>query len=316
MTELAEKPHHLDDVMLAMDVVDTLRHDRAMAARDMNSVERREDLIARLRGIYQAQGIDVPDSVLMDGVMALEEQRFAFTPPKPGFSTRLARAYIRRGKWLPLIYTVAFIFGSVGAINYVGFVRPAQVEASQTERLLTRDLPAQLTEARDKAVALASNDALKSRAQDLYGAGEVAIADKDITRAKASVAALDTLARTLGQSYNLRIVSRYGEASGVYLDSLTDGNIRNFYLIVEAVDASGAVLSVDIEDERDKVIERVNKFGVRVPQSVFNRVAADKKDDQIIQNDILGSKPRGVLSPSLTLDGGASVPATGFIVEW
>jgi len=58
MTEVAQTtPHHLDDVMLAMDVVDTLRHDRALAARDMASVERREDLIARLRGIYKAQGI-------------------------------------------------------------------------------------------------------------------------------------------------------------------------------------------------------------------------------------------------------------------
>lgn len=316
MTEQSQEPHHLDDVMLAMDVVDTLRHDRAMTARDMNSVERREDLITRLRGIYRAQGIDVPDSVLMDGVMALEEQRFAFTPPKPGLSTRLARSYIRRRKWLPFVYTMTFIFGSVSAINYVGFVRPAQVQASQTERLLSRDLPAQLEASRDKALALSSTDALKSRANDLYGAGELAIADKDITRAKASVAALETLSRTLGQSYNLRIVSRFGEASGVYLDSLSDGNVRNFYLIVEAVDASGAVLSVDIEDERDKITERVNKFGVRVPQSVFNRVAADKKDDQIIQNDILGSKPRGALTPSLTLDGGRSVPASGFIVEW
>ena len=79
---VSAKPEKLDDIMLAMDVVDTLRHEREMIASDMNAGERREDLINRLRGIYNAQGISVPDDVLMDGVMALEEERFAYHPPK------------------------------------------------------------------------------------------------------------------------------------------------------------------------------------------------------------------------------------------
>ena len=210
-------PHHLDDVMLAMDVVDTLRHDRALAARDMASVERREDLIDRLRGIYKAQGINVPDDVLLDGVKALEEQRFAYTPPKKGLGTSLARLYIRRRKWLPLIYTFAFIVGSLGAVNYVGFVRPAQVQSERIERLLTKELPAQLEEARDKSLGLASTESLKSKVRDLYGAGEVALLDKNITNAETAVADLNALARALGQSYELRVVSRYGEAGFILI---------------------------------------------------------------------------------------------------
>jgi len=312
MTEVAQTtPHHLDDVMLAMDVVDTLRHDRALAARDMASVERREDLIARLRGIYKAQGINVPDDVLLDGVKALEEQRFAYAPPKAGLGTSLARLYIRRRKWLPLLYTIAFIIGSLGAVNYVGFVRPAQVQADRVEKLLKTELPMQLEQARDKAIDLAETQTLKTTARDIYAAGEIALVDKNITAAETAVAELNDLGRALGQSYQLRIVSRYGEASGIYLDSLSDSNVRNFYLIVEAVDATGNVLRVNIEDERDKITEAVTKFGVRVPQSVFNAVAADKRDDQIIQDDILGRKERGVLTPQLKFDG-----PVGYIVEW
>ena len=312
MTEVAQTtPHHLDDVMLAMDVVDTLRHDRALAARDMASVERREDLIARLRGIYKAQGINVPDDVLLDGVKALEEQRFAYAPPKAGLGTSLARLYIRRRKWLPLLYTIAFIIGSLGAVNYVGFVRPAQVQADRVERLLKNELPMQLEQARDKAIDLAETQTLKTTARDIYAAGEIALVDRNITAAETAVAELNDLGRALGQTYQLRIVSRYGEASGIYLDSLSDSNVRNFYLIVEAVDATGNVLRVNIEDERDKITEAVTKFGVRVPQSVFNAVAADKRDDQIIQDDILGRKERGVLTPQLKFDG-----PVGYIVEW
>ena len=315
MSDTEEKPHHLDDVMMAMDVVDTLRHDRAMVARDMANVERREDLIERLRVIYKAQGIDVPDSVLMDGVMALENERFAYHPPKQGFSTKLARLYIRRRKWLPLIYTLIFIFGAVSAVNYVGFVRPAQLQTAKVERLLSQDLPAQLEDARERAESLAADDRLQTRANDLHAIGKTALLERDVDGAKMAVTNLENFARTLGQSYNMRIVSGYNEASGVYLESKVNPDIQNFYLIVEAIDASGAVVSVDVLDEEFKEVKRMKKFGVRVPQSVFNRVAADKKDDQIIQNDILGVKKQGTDLPVLTIAGTENFQ-TGFIVEW
>ena len=309
------KPETLDDIMLAMDVVDTLRHEREMVASDMNAVERREDLVKRLRGIYDAQGIAVPDDVLMDGVMALEEERFAYHPPKKGLMTSLAKVYISRRKWLPLIYTIGFIIGSVLAVNYVGFVRPAQIEAKQERQLITTVLPERLAAARDRAVSIASTPDLKNRAEDLFAAGEIAIADKDIAAAKQATAQLETLSTALSQSYQLRIVSRFNEASGVYLDSKTNANIRNFYLIVEPITAEGDVLKIDIEDEEYKTRETVSKFGVRVPKAVFDTVAADKKDDQIIQNDILGAKPRGVLDPRLSFDGAENWPL-GYIVEW
>ena len=309
------KPEKLDDIMLAMDVVDTLRHEREMVASDMNAVERREDLIKRLRGIYQAQGISVPDDVLMDGVMALEEERFAYHPPKKGLMTSLAKAYISRRKWLPLIYTVGFIIGSVLAVNYVGFVRPAQIEAKQEQKLISTVLPERLEAARDRSVSIAVTPELKSRAEDIFAAGDLALADKNIALAREKTNQLEAFGTALSQSYELRIVSRFNEASGVYLDSKNNSDIRNFYLIVEAVDAQGDVLDLNIEDEEYKTRQTVNKFGVRVPKSVFDAVAADKKDDQIIQNDILGAKPRGVIDPVLSFDGASNWPL-GYIVEW
>ena len=311
----AAKPETLDDIMLAMDVVDTLRHEREMVASDLNAVERREDLVARLRGIYDAQGISVPDDVLMDGVMALEEERFAYHPPKKGIMASLAKAYISRKKWLPLIYTVGFIIGSVLAVNYVGFVRPAQIEAKQEQTLLSKVLPERLEAARERAVSAASTADLKTRANDLYAEGEVAIDNKDIAGAKEKTERLESLSRALNQSYELRIVSRFNEASGVYLDSKINPDIRNFYLIVEAVAADGDILKLPIEDEEYKTRQTVNKFGVRVPKAVFDAVAADKKDDQIIQNDVLGAKPRGVLDPILSFEGAKDWPL-GYIVEW
>ena len=60
----------LDELMLAMDVVDTLRHREDLIAREFNEEGRENDLIARLRQIYRDQGIEVPDNVLAEGVKA------------------------------------------------------------------------------------------------------------------------------------------------------------------------------------------------------------------------------------------------------
>ncbi len=54
----------LDDVMLAMDVVDTLRHNERLVERELSTEDREQALLKRLREIYTAQGIEVSYAVL------------------------------------------------------------------------------------------------------------------------------------------------------------------------------------------------------------------------------------------------------------
>ena len=93
----------LDDVMLAMDVVDTLRHNQDLVTRELSEGNREQQLIDKLREIYRQQGIEVPDHILKEGVAALSQSRFAYTPPKPGLGTTLARLYVARRRWLPAL---------------------------------------------------------------------------------------------------------------------------------------------------------------------------------------------------------------------
>ncbi len=71
----AEKPHKLDDLMIAMDVVDIVRHREDLVRRELNGDARQADLIERLREIYRQQGIEVSDKVLAEGVKALGSSR-------------------------------------------------------------------------------------------------------------------------------------------------------------------------------------------------------------------------------------------------
>ena len=89
----------LDDIMLAMDVVDTLRRRERLVVRELDESGREEDLKKRLRDIYAQQGIDVPDHVIEQGVAALKEDRFTYKPPQAGIVRKLAHMYVRRGRW-------------------------------------------------------------------------------------------------------------------------------------------------------------------------------------------------------------------------
>ena len=80
----------LDEVMLAMDVVDTLRHRERLVERELNEDVRDEQLIARLRELYGSQGIEVPDRIIKEGVEGLKESRFVYTPPPPSLARTLA----------------------------------------------------------------------------------------------------------------------------------------------------------------------------------------------------------------------------------
>src|SRR5690606_29741627 len=91
-----EQGQKLDELMIAMDVVDTLRHRADLVQRELNEEGREAELIERLRNIYRDQGIEVPDKVLREGVKALKESRFVYTPPPPSWKRALLTAWVRR----------------------------------------------------------------------------------------------------------------------------------------------------------------------------------------------------------------------------
>ena len=85
----------------------------------------------------------------------------------------------------------------------------------------------------------------------------------------------------------------------------------NYYLIVEAVDPAGRLVEVEIESEEDRKTQRVSRWAQRVSESAFNAIASDKRDDQIIQNAVIGAKTAGTLSPTYSV----ATPG-GAILEW
>jgi Family of unknown function (DUF6384) len=80
---------------------------------------------------------------------------------------------------------------------------------------------------------------------------------------------------------------------------------------VEAVAPGGKILARPILNEETSIISTVNKWGVRVSNDTFERVMADKRDNGIIERNIVGQKNRGFL------DADYSMPVLGgTITQW
>ncbi|MDH3466986.1 MAG: DUF6384 family protein [Gammaproteobacteria bacterium] len=409
----------LDEVMLAMDVVDTLRHRQILVERELQADDRDKKLIERLREIYRSQGIEVDDRVLAEGVTALEEERFVYKTPAASLQAGLARVYVNRGYWMKrsgiaLVVLLAGWLGyqllvagpeqrrleqhtenlnteireasaNLGALQQdidrleralplaAGGSSPGLIQVVEAQRVAADDLlseargllasageleqpadldaddynartatiesrldrqrkliaragrnvdnvaqilvtitslkglPATLKAERDAILAEARVEAVTEQATRQHDGGIAALRAGDVDAAAAAARALVAMRKRLQQEYDILVVSRADERSGVWRIPDNNPNARNYYLIVEAIAADGKPVTVPVENEEDSKLYRVNKWGIRVSEGLYQRIAADKQDDGIIQERRVGIKRRGYPSPEYkaAVSGGA-----------
>jgi len=303
MTEANPQGRSIDDLMLAMDVVDTLRHRHLLIERELDAEAREETLLERLKAIYAAQGIDVPDRVLAEGVAALKEDRFRYIPPRPGLAVSLARLYVQRRRWLPALLITLALVASV----WVGY---SLLVSGPRHRELAA-LPMDLAQARDAVLDSASSAEPPLRAEQLYDLGMTALSTKKMAKARSALEDLLLLQAQLEEVYELHVVSRPNERSGFWRVPDINSNARNYYLVVEAVGPQGDILKKSVRNEEDGRTYTVNQWGLRVSKQAYAKIAADKQDDGIIQDRAVAVKRRGELDPHYL------IPSTGATVtKW
>jgi len=301
----------LDDTMLAMDVVDTLRHAEGSVERELDADQRKAALKERLREIYRSQGIDVPERILDEGVAALEKTRFVYTPTDPSFARRVAVAWATRTRWgRPALFSLAALVLLAGGW-WFGLHLPAERERVAQQQELATGLPEALRAEAARVRAATQVSSVQARADRLVAEGEAAAKAGSLSDGRAKLAALQALQRQLSLAYTVRIVSRPGTPSGVWRTPSENARARNFYLIVEAIDPAGRPISLPITSEEDGRVANVAQWGLRVSPETFDRVRQEKMRDGVLQDPVVGNKRAGELDPSW------SIPTTGgAILTW
>lgn len=296
----------IDQVMLAMDVVDTLRHQQDLVDRELSSDERDRALIEKVKRMYASQGLEVTDEIIAEGVAALREDRFAYRPPPPRGSMWLARLYVNRGYWAKVGTVLAALILAGSLIYHFAYVRPESVKRSQLAVL-----PQKLAIQRKHLLNESKEDAARRQAEKLYADTLAALNSGNVEGAFKGSAALQQLQEQILREYEIRIVSKPGTPSGVWRQPQNRPGVRNYYLIVEAVTPKGERLTLPITSEEDGTTKNVQQWGIRVNSATFDKIRRDKTDDGIIQNNRLGVKERGYLNPQYLM------PTTGgAITKW
>jgi hypothetical protein len=293
----AGKPQTLDELMLAMDVVDTIRHRELLVARELAQGDRDEALKVRLREIYRGQGLEVSDAAIEQGIKALKDSRFVYVPPAPGVGRSLAMAWVRRGiigRWAG---GAAAVCVALWAIGYFGFELPRQRALAETQLALTQDLPRELRSAAQLVRVETKDAGVLAQVDGFERDGTAALARSDVAGVRANIGALEELRTRLVSTYVVNVVSGEGDTSGVWRVSTVNPGARNYYLIVEAVQADGQRLPVTVVNEETGKSATVTRWGVRVPEAFFNDIRRDKLDNGIIEKNPVGRKLRGEIDP-------------------
>jgi hypothetical protein len=297
----------LTETMLAMDVVDTIRHAERLVERELEGSDRQARLRERLREIYTSQGIVVSDHVLEQGIAALEEKRFAYTPKGEGWKRSLATAWATRGRWGKFALAGLGVLVLAWGVHFFTVAMPRAREAAAITRELETELPRALRAEHDRVLAGTQEAPPRAEAARLLAEGEAAARAGNLIEARARRTALNDLAARLAASYTVRIVNRPGEPSAVWRVPAANPRARNYYLVVEAVDRDGRPVEVPITSEEDGRVSRVSRWALRVPEAEFERVRRDKLADGIIDQPVIGQKVAGSTTTNWTIEtnGGA-----------
>lgn len=153
-------------------------------------------------------------------------------------------------------------------------------------------------------LSAAIEDLALERAAELGRFAEAQLAARDVEALGETVGHYDDLYGAVASEYRLVITG------GVWRQDNDDPRIRNNYLLVEALDPDGRALTLPIRNEETGATARVATWGERVPRDVYDRVAADKQDNGIIDDDDFGLKRRGFI----TVERG--YPDIGQITRW
>jgi hypothetical protein len=172
-------------------------------------------------------------------------------------------------------------------------------------------LPEKLADQRDRILSETRQKDAEREAQKIYNDAKAALESGNVAAAQNGYNLLQQLYDQLVQEYQVRIVSREGERSGVWRVPQNNPNARNYYVIVEAVTADGKRLELPVTSEEDGKTRTVKQWGLRVKESVFEQIKRDKMEDGIINNNVFGAKKRGYLQPQYLM------PTTGgAITQW
>jgi hypothetical protein len=299
----------MHDMLRIMDVASALRRERETVAAQLDI----DTTKARLRERLLATAVAAGEAVTAAEVDAAIELHFRsqheYSDPPAGWGRFWALVWVlRRGLTVALCcvalvtagvaWAVLGLVGPAGAPASAGAAGAAVTEVSAAPAVRGDEELSRLWATFEPLAAavevLAADDAARQRVSAGVAAGKAAFAAKATARLRQCLADLEALRSLLDEEYELRIVSRPGEKSGIDRYDAR-GRLVGYYVIVEAVTPDGRVLPRRIRSGETQQTTTATKWGEQVGRSTWDRIAADAQADGVVDDTRFAHKPRGAV---------------------
>lgn len=299
---IAREPQSIHELLRIMDVATALRRSRELAEKELAIDETKAQLRQRLAAAAQESG----DPVTAAEIDAAIDQYYAslhrYDEPKRGAKVLIAHAWVRRRA---IAIVSALVLGAMLSVWWLFLREAAPWSGPMREQGRLSAVADPLAQTLERARAIASDDAARTAIDALARETATALAARDERGLAVLGAQARELFASLEASFELHVISRQGERSGIdaYYEDQHGKRVSGYYLIVEARTPDGRILERTIRDAELQRDVRTRKWGEQVDKAVYDRVAADKQADGIVDDSLFARKPRGALEEQTAMVG-------------
>jgi len=305
----------LEELTRILDVAAALRKEQAVVEHQLNLDEVKAKLRERLLEAARVSGDTVTAEQVDAAVRQYYEQLHEFAEPPRGWRTAAAHAWVRRG---PILATAAVVLAAV--LSVWGLFSAGMLPGETRDLKLATQQYSQLDETVKAIESITGDPATLEQARAALATAEGYLQQRDGASIEALSSEMEALARVLAAEYSVGIVSEPGQRSGQQRDYTDDQGTRvsGYYVIVEARDARGKPVAVPILNRETGQVELVSRWGEQVPQEVFERLAADKQSDGVLDETGFAVKHRGQRELEMLMPGGEgqALPRQAQITRW
>ena len=309
--QVAQPELSLQDMSRIMEVASTLRKERASAQQQLNLDETKALLRARLLETTKVTGARLTPAEVDRAIEQYYDNLHTFAEPPLSFSGVLAHLYVRRAlllKWL------------LAAVAVVVLVAAWLSAKAALERQRGKNLWAASDRHVQAIAAMAGDPKLASSLQAQVARATQARERQDFAQLTAIEAELAKLRALYEADYQVEILSQPNTKSATERKFTDENGVRTsgFYVFVEARNQDGSVRKMTIRNRETNKMEQVTRWGEQVPEAVFNRLAADKRADGVLDEKLFSSKRRGQAEETIALPGADGQPLQrgGQITSW
>ncbi len=309
--EVAQPSLSLEDMSRIMEVASTLRKERTTAQKQLNLDETKALLRQKLLETTKVTGERLTPAEVDLAIEQYYDNLHTFAEPPQSFSLMLAHLYVRRAmllKWL-------LVAAAIVALVVTMLSGKAMLETQQAKSLWEASKRhAQTIMTLNDDPRLASS--LQAKVDQASGARN----RRDFAQLKSIEADLAKQQSLYEADYQVMILSQPGTPSATerkYADD--DGNrTSGFYVFVEARNQDGSLRKMAVRNRETGNMVTVERWGEQIPESVFDRLAADKKADGILDEKLFAVKRRGQAKETIVLPGddGQPLERRGQITSW